>query len=66
MNFNEKTVEELMERRTAIAAEIDAPEATWTPWSPRPALSTMNWSAGRPRKPSARKPVTPFPAARAK
>lgn len=27
MNFNEKTVEELMERRTAIAAEIDAPEA---------------------------------------
>lgn len=27
MNFNEKTVEELMERRTAIKAEIDAPEA---------------------------------------
>lgn len=27
MNINEMTVEELMERRTAIAAEIDAPEA---------------------------------------
>lgn len=27
MNFNEKTVEELLERRTAIKAEIDAPEA---------------------------------------
>lgn len=27
MNFNEKTVDELMERRAAIAAEIDAPDA---------------------------------------
>ena len=27
MNFSEKTVEELLERRTAIKAEIDAPEA---------------------------------------